>query len=107
MANVQKALDNITQETDNAVGTMASAATLVRGLGNFIAAHKEDPVALQAMADKLHAGANDLAQAVASNPVPDETDTGTDTGAGTGTDTGAGGTGTSDTGTSDTGGAVS
>ena len=79
MANVQKAFDNISQQTDNAVGVMSSAATLIRGLGNFIAAHKEDPVALQVMADKLHGGADDLASAVASNPLPadDSGDTGT------------------------------
>jgi hypothetical protein len=51
-------------------GAAASAVVLIKAFASYVAAHKTDPVALQAYADKLGAAATDLGDAVAANPDP-------------------------------------
>jgi hypothetical protein len=55
---------------DKVKGTEASATAALTGLGAYIAAHKTDPVKLQALADSLNAGDNPLVDAITSNPIP-------------------------------------
>jgi hypothetical protein len=51
-------------------GTEASAAAAIVGLANLYAAAKNDPVAIQALSDRLLASDNPLQTAVAANPLP-------------------------------------
>ena len=57
------------QVTENAE-VEASAITLITGLATQIESLKSDPVALQALADRLNGSADSLAAAVAANTVP-------------------------------------
>jgi len=45
----------------------ASAITLIKGIAAQLAAAKSDPVAIQALADQLHASAANLAAAISAN----------------------------------------
>ena len=63
--------DNLVAAVDKAAGTEASATAAIVGLGSWIAAHKNDPAALQAMADKLTQSDNPLVDAIQSNPIPE------------------------------------
>ncbi len=55
-------------------GAEASAKTLIQEFAKYVAAHVNDPAVLQAFVDRINAGADDLASAVAANPDPDTTD---------------------------------
>lgn len=52
-------------------GVVPSAVALINGLAAYIEAHKNDPVAIQAYADRLKASADGLAAAVQANSVPE------------------------------------
>jgi hypothetical protein len=69
MANTD--LTNITQEVQECTSVMSSAVTLIEGLAAKIEELKNDPAALQALADQLDAQSNALAAAVQANtPTP-------------------------------------
>ena len=55
-----------------AKGAEASGTVLLNGLGAYIAAHKNDPAALAALATSLQQPNSDLAAAIAANPVPED-----------------------------------
>ena len=57
-------------EVENTEGVEESAAVLLAGLAGYIEAHKTDPVAIQAYADRMRASSTKLAAAVAANPLP-------------------------------------
>jgi uncharacterized coiled-coil protein SlyX len=61
------ALDNLTAQVARMRTTSESVLTLVKGLADQIAALKDDPVKLQALADELRASTDLLAQAVSDN----------------------------------------
>jgi hypothetical protein len=56
--------------TTAAAGAEESAVVALNGLGAYIAAHKNDPAALSALATALQQPNVDLAAAIAANPVP-------------------------------------
>lgn len=60
-------LDNLTTAVTNERTVVDSAVTLLNGLSAQIAALKNDPVALQALADNLTQQSSDLAAAVSAN----------------------------------------
>lgn len=60
-------LDALTAEVERSATVQASVVALVKGLAAEIAANKDDPVALQALADKLAASDNATADAVVAN----------------------------------------
>ncbi len=60
-------LDALTLQVQKNADVEESAVTLIKGLADQIAALKNDPAALQALADKLSGSATDLAAAVAAN----------------------------------------
>jgi len=60
-------LDKLTTEVAKTVAVQQSAILLLQGLSAQIAAMKDDPVALQALADSLDASSNALAEAIAIN----------------------------------------
>jgi hypothetical protein len=51
-------------------GAAASAVVVIQEFAAYVAAHKNDPVALQSYVDKLGASATALGDAVAANPLP-------------------------------------
>lgn len=63
-------LDAITAAVAKANGADDSVIALCSGLSAYIASHKTDPAALQALADNLNAKADAVAAAVAANPIP-------------------------------------
>jgi len=63
-------LDNLTTSVEKIKGTAASATAALNGLGAYIAAHKNDPAALQALADGLAGPDTDLVAAILANPIP-------------------------------------
>lgn len=54
----------------DAAGQEESAATLLNGLGAYIAAHKTDVAALTSLATALQTPNADIAAAIAANPIP-------------------------------------
>ena len=70
---MSEALDNLTAAVSETNGKIDSAITLINGLADQIEALKEDPVALQALADEVRAKGNELGQAVAENDDNPET----------------------------------
>lgn len=60
-------LDKLTTEVTETVTVQQSAILLLQGLSAQIAAMKDDPIALQALADSLDASSNALAEAIAAN----------------------------------------
>lgn len=63
-------LDALTAAVARDVEVETSAITLINGLAAQIVALKNDPVALQALADSLTTSADALAAAVAANTQP-------------------------------------
>jgi len=57
-------LDALTVEVQEAVTVQQSAVTLLKGLSDQIISLKNDPVALQALADSLDTSSNALAAAI-------------------------------------------
>ncbi len=65
------ALDKITAEVTETKGIIQSAVTLINGLAGQIRDLKDDPAALDALADSLDSDSKALADAVAANsPTP-------------------------------------
>ena len=65
------ALDKITAEVTETKGIIQSAVTLIEGLAQQIRDLKDDPAALDALADSLDTDSKALADAVAANsPAP-------------------------------------
>lgn len=65
-------LENLTTEVAETKGIMASAKVLIEGFAAALAAAGTDPVKLKALKDDLNAGSEDLAAAIAANPLPGE-----------------------------------
>ncbi len=61
------ALDKITAEVTETKGIIQSAVTLINGLAQQIRDLKDDPAALNALADSLDSDSKALADAVAAN----------------------------------------
>lgn len=61
-------LSVIQAQVEKTIGVEQSAITLIQGLAAQIADLKNDPAALQALADQLSASADALSSAVAANP---------------------------------------
>jgi len=66
------AMDRITQEVTETRGAIASLKALLVKLSDYIKANSNDPGKLEALADSLQAGQDEVAQAIADNPVPGE-----------------------------------
>ena len=64
---VKMELDELTAQVAENTEVEASAIALITGLAQQITALKTDPVALQALADRLNGSADALAAAVAAN----------------------------------------
>jgi ABC-type transporter Mla subunit MlaD len=67
VAKMSQELDRLTQEVEKISGVVDSAEAAFVGLADEIRSLKNDPAALQALADKIDNKANQLAQAVAAN----------------------------------------
>jgi len=63
-------LENLTLEVAETKTVVDSAIVLITGLAARLQEIADDPVAIQALADELDAKSNELAAAVAANPVP-------------------------------------
>lgn len=64
---MSKELENLTKEVGEIGSVVDSAIVLINGLSTQIVALKDDPAALQALADSLDDKASELAAAVAAN----------------------------------------
>ena len=62
-----KELDTLTQKVEESTTVQQSAIELLNGLSAQIVDLKDDPVALQALADNLSSKSSELAAAVAAN----------------------------------------
>lgn len=60
-------LTSLTAAVERAVTVEESAITLIQGIAAELAAAKNDPAAVQALADKLNTGADALSSAVTAN----------------------------------------
>jgi TolA-binding protein len=67
--------DHLRQEVAEMSGTVQSAVTLIRSLSSQIRDLKDDPAALEALAQELDASAGDLGAAVAENSPAGESPT--------------------------------
>lgn len=65
-------IQELTTEVEETKGIMASAMTLIRGFAAALAAAGTDPVALTNLKNSLNAGSEELAAAIAENPLPGE-----------------------------------
>ncbi len=65
--SMSAALDKITAEVTETKGIIQSAVTLINGLAGQIRDLKDDPAALDALADSLDSDSKALADAVAAN----------------------------------------
>ena len=65
------ALDKITAEVTETKGIIQSAVALIEGLAQQIRDMKDDPAALDALADSLDTDSKALADAVAANATPE------------------------------------
>jgi hypothetical protein len=61
------AMEVLRQEVERSNTVAASAVALIQGLADRIEASKGDPIALQAIADDLRGGTDELAAAVEAN----------------------------------------
>lgn len=68
--NMSDALDRLTTEVAETRSAVDSAVTLISGLAEQIRDLKDDPAALEALADDLDAQQADIAAAVAANSEP-------------------------------------
>lgn len=64
-------LTNITDQVTNTTTVEASAVTLLNDLAARLIAAKTDPAAIQALADQLKGGADNLAAAIVANTPSD------------------------------------
>lgn len=73
-------LDNLTTEVSETKGIMASAKALIVGFNQKLkdAIAAGNPAALTALSQELDTSTNDLAQAIADNPLPGENPTPTE-----------------------------
>ena len=60
-------LDNLTQQVQQDTDVESSAITLLQGLSQQIASLKQDPQAIQRLADKLQQSSAQLASAITAN----------------------------------------
>lgn len=60
-------LDTLTTEVEESTTVQDGAILLLKGLSDQIAAMKNDPVKLQALADKLDAKSKELGDAIVAN----------------------------------------
>jgi hypothetical protein len=63
-------MDAITKAVNDASAGDDSIIALCTGLSAYIAAHKTDPAALQALADSLNSKTAAVVAAIAANPIP-------------------------------------
>ena len=61
------ALDNMEAEVSENTDVVASAVVLLNSISAELAAAKNDPIKIQALADKLDQNSNALAAAIAAN----------------------------------------
>jgi hypothetical protein len=61
-------LQALTDQVNASIGVEQSAITLIQGLAADIASLKNDPAALQALADQLKTSAANLSAAITANP---------------------------------------
>jgi len=66
-------LSGLTAEVEETKGIMQSAKALIEGFAAALAAAGTDPVKLKELQDNLNTGSEELAAAVAANPLPGET----------------------------------
>lgn len=77
LRHMSKELDALTAQVAATTELEASAITMIQGLAGQIAASKDDPAKIQALADSLKSGADALAAALTANtpaaspPAPD------------------------------------
>jgi hypothetical protein len=64
-------LDNLTQEVAENTEVIGSAIQLLNNLSALLEAAKNDPVAIQALADTLNTQSNSLADAIVANTPAD------------------------------------
>ena len=91
MASMQEAMDRITREVQETRDAQQAAVTLIGNLAQQIRDNVGDPAALEALADSLDQGQQELGAAVVAN-TPSDTgggSTGGRTDTGGGTDTGS------------------
>lgn len=67
IATMSKELDALKQQVARMTEVEKGAVTLIQGLAGQIATLKDDPAALQSLADSLSSSADDLAAAVTAN----------------------------------------
>lgn len=81
-SNIEKEIHHMSQQLDDLSAQVqattdleASAVTMIQGLASQIAASKDDPAKIQALADSLKSGASALAAAISANTpaAPDAT----------------------------------
>lgn len=65
-------IENLETEVSETTGVMASAKALIIGFAAALRAAGTDKVKLTELANSLDGGANDLAAAIAENPLPGE-----------------------------------
>lgn len=70
LKTMSAALDRLTTEVSETRGAVNSAVTLIQGLAQQIRDLKEDPVALEALANDLDQQQTEIAAAVAANTPP-------------------------------------
>jgi primosomal protein N'' len=64
--------ENLTREVNENETVMQSAVLLLNNLSAELKAVKDDPVAIQALADKLDSNSNALAAAIAANTIAED-----------------------------------
>lgn len=65
-------IEDLTAEVQETKGIMSSAKTLIEGFAAALAAAGTNPAKLKALRDDLNAGSEELATALAANPLPGE-----------------------------------
>jgi peptidoglycan hydrolase CwlO-like protein len=65
-------MEDLSREVGESTTVMESASTLISNLADEIRALKDDPAALAALAQRLDASSNELAEAVAMNTAAEE-----------------------------------
>ena len=67
---VSPELSTLKAQVDKNTSIEESAVTLIQGMAAQMQAAKEDPAAIQALADELNASASDLSAAIQANTAP-------------------------------------
>ena len=65
-------LDDLTTEVTETKGIMSSAKVLIEGFAAALSAAGTDPAKLAALLGELNTGSDELAAAIAANPLPGE-----------------------------------